>query len=256
MRKEKTRFHRFITYIYLPLVIALNIYIAIGNVFPLRRADLISLETIALLLPYFTVILYTLSLVGLLGLSKFGRGMILFSTIFRAVLELPLIAGELASGGIRTAFCYAVNVAVNIVIFIYYRKNNVLFNKETLTQEKVETIEEEEKEENPEEPLTFRPVGRDFSLQGLIKKIKFIYDAEKNPDTVKLLDYTLDIFAERTVIEMTIENTSGNVYTTSTWMLNNIPFTSNVLISDGKTIITIEANRVLESLSIEKVDVM
>lgn len=254
MRKEKTRFHRFITYIYLPLVIALNIYIAIGNVFPLRRADLISLETIALLLPYFTVILYTLSLVGLLGLSKFGRGMILFSTIFRAVLELPLIVGELTSGGIRTAFCYAVNVAVNIVIFIYYRKNNDLFNKETLTQEKVETIEEEE--EKPEEPLTFRPVGRDFSLQGLIKKIRFIYDAEKNPDTVKLLDYTLDIFAERTVIEMTVENTSGNVYTTSTWMLNNIPFTSNVLISDGKTIITIEANRVLESLSIEKVDVM
>lgn len=248
MRKEKLSFHRFITYIYLPLVIALNIYIAIGNVFPLRRVNLLSLETIALLLPYFTVILYSVSLVELLGK---GRKMILFSVVFRTVLELPLIIGELIKGGIKTAFFYAVNVAVNVAIFIYYRKSV------SLVSSKTEPLEEKKeppkvKEIKEEEPLAFKSIGRDFSTQGLVRKTKYFYDT---PDTVKLLEATLNIFEDRTIIEMTIENTSGNIYTSSTWKLGDALFTSDSIITGGKTMIVVLANRPLEKLTIEKVEV-
>ena len=248
MRKEKLSFHRFITYIYLPLVIALNIYIAIGNVFPLRRVNLLSLETIALLLPYFTVILYSVSLVELLGK---GRKMILFSVVFRTVLELPLIIGELIEGGIKTAFFYAVNVAVNVAIFIYYRKSV------SLVSSKTEPLEEKKeppkvKEIKEEEPLAFKSIGRDFSTQGLVRKTKYFYDT---PDTVKLLEATLNIFEDRTIIEMTIENTSGNIYTSSTWKLGDTLFTSDSIITGGKTMIVVLANRPLEKLTIEKVEV-
>ena len=248
MRKEKLSFHRFITYIYLPLVIALNIYIAIGNVFPLRRVNLLSLETIALLLPYFTVILYSISLVELLGK---GRKMILFSVVFRTVLELPLIIGELIKGGIKTAFFYAVNVAVNVAIFIYYRKSV------SRVSSKTEPLEEKKeppkvKEIKEEEPLAFKSIGRDFSTQGLVRKTKYFYDT---PDTVKLLEATLNIFEDRTIIEMTIENTSGNIYTSSTWKLGDTLFTSDSIITGGKTMIVVLANRPLEKLTIEKVEV-
>lgn len=248
MRKEKLSFHRFITYIYLPLVIALNIYIAIGNVFPLRRVNLLSLETIALLLPYFTVILYSVSLVELLGK---GRKMILFSVVFRTVLELPLIIGELIEGGIKTAFFYAVNVAVNAAIFIYYRKSV------SLVSSKTEPLEEKKeppkvKEIKEEEPLAFKSIGRDFSTQGLVRKTKYFYDT---PDTVKLLEATLNIFEDRTIIEMTIENTSGKIFTSSTWKLGDALFTSDSIITGGKTMIVVLANRPLEKLTIEKVEV-
>lgn len=248
MRKEKLSFHRFITYIYLPLVIALNIYIAIGNVFPLRRVNLLSLETIALLLPYFTVILYSVSLVELLGK---GRKMILFSVVFRTVLELPLIIGELIKGGIKTAFFYAVNVAVNVAIFIYYRKSA------SRVSSKTEPLEEKKeppkvKEIKEEEPLAFKSIGRDFSTQGLVRKTKYFYDT---PDTVKLLEATLNIFEDRTIIEMTIENTSGKIFTSSTWKLGDALFTSDSIITGGKTMIVVLANRPLEKLTIEKVEV-
>ena len=248
MRKEKLSFHRFITYIYLPLAIALNIYIAIGNVFPLRRVNLLSLETIALLLPYFTVILYSVSLVELLGK---GRKMILFSVVFRTVLELPLIIGELIEGGIKTAFFYAVNVAVNVAIFIYYRKSV------SLVSSKTEPLEEKKeppkvKEIKEEEPLAFKSIGRDFSTQGLVRKTKYFYDT---PDTVKLLEATLNIFEDRTIIEMTIENTSGKIFTSSTWKLGDALFTSDSIITGGKTMIVVLANRPLEKLTIEKVEV-
>ena len=250
MRKEKLSFHRFITYIYLPLVIALNIYIAIGNVFPLRRVNLLSLETIALLLPYFTVILYSISLVELLGK---GRKMILFSVVFRTVLELPLIIGELIKGGIKTAFFYAVNVAVNVAIFIYYRKSVSLVSSKTEPlEEKKEPPKVKEIKEEEEEPLAFKSIGRDFSTQGLVRKTKYFYDT---PDTVKLLEATLNIFEDRTIIEMTIENTSGKIFTFSTWKLGDALFTSDSIITGGKTMIVVLANRPLEKLTIEKVEV-
>ncbi len=248
MRKEKLSFHRFITYIYLPLVIALNIYIAIGNVFPLRRANLLSLETIALLLPYFTVILYSVSLVELLGK---GSKMILFSVVFRTVLELPLIIGELIEGGIKTAFFYAVNVAVNVAIFIYYRKSASLVSSKTEPLEEKKEPPKVKEIKKEEEPLAFKSIGRDFSTQGLVKKTKYIYDT---PDTVKLLEATLNIFEDRTIIEMTVENTSGKIFTSSTWKLGDRLFTSDSIITGGKTMIVVLANRPLEKLTIEKVE--
>ncbi len=130
----KLGLHKFITIILLPLTIAVSIYIATGNVFSIGRVELTSLtgyiDALILMLPFVTAILFTVSLVGLLGLTHFGRRSILFSTTFLTIMLILIIFGKLLAGRVYYALIFTAVAFVYMLIYAYYRRRDYYFVKD------------------------------------------------------------------------------------------------------------------------------
>ena len=135
MKKEtglpKLGLHKFITIFYLPITIAFYFYVAIGNIYDIGRLTFTSIEgyinAFILMFPFVTVILFTVSLIGLLGLTHFGRRAILFSTTFRILMMLIIIFGEMTYGKTLMAALYTAACIVNILVYAYYRRRILYF---------------------------------------------------------------------------------------------------------------------------------
>ena len=135
MKKEtglpKLVMHKFITIFYLPITIAFYFYVAVGNIYDIGRLTFTTMEgyinAFILMFPFVTVVLFTVSLVGLLGLTHFGRRAILFSTTFRILMMLIIIFGEMTYGKLGMAALYAVACVINILVYAYYRRRELYF---------------------------------------------------------------------------------------------------------------------------------
>lgn len=304
----KLGLHKLITFLYLPLSTAFCIYVAIGNVFDIGRLQLQGLpdyiEAVTLMLPFVTAILHFLALIGLIGLTRFGLRMILFSSIFRTFLELFITYGALTAKNTEEAVAYLISCLFNILVYIYYRRRECYFVKGGQSLKKADEIikkaeeirkaveepresKEEEipagKEESPaqaeetlpplqkevteqteeEVPLqsedvdreSFRSINADFSPDGIVKRTRYIYEVEKRVGNVKLLQATLNIYEDKTIVEIEVENTSSETYSSSTWKFDECTFTSTTPIETGITTIRAEAEKPLKRLEISLVDV-
>ncbi len=135
MKKEtglpKLVMHKFITIFYLPITIAFYFYVAVGNIYDIGRLTFTTMEgyinAFILMFPFVTVVLFTVSLVGLLGLTHFGRRAILFSTTFRILMMLIIIFGELTYGRTGMAALYTASCVINILVYAYYRRRELYF---------------------------------------------------------------------------------------------------------------------------------
>ncbi len=127
----KLGLHRFITIVYLPLAIALNLYVAIGNIFSIGRLSLASfpdyVDALVLMLPFVKVVLFTVSLVALLGLTHFGRRVILFSETFITAVLLIIIFERMSEKRVIAALLYSASALVNMLIFAYYKRREYYF---------------------------------------------------------------------------------------------------------------------------------
>jgi hypothetical protein len=130
----KLGLHKFITIALLPLTIAVSIYVAIGNVFSIGRVELTSIsgyiDALILMLPFVTAILFTVSLVGLLGLTHFGRRSILFSTTFLTIMLILIIFGKLLAGRVYYALIFTAVAFIYMLIYAYYRRRDYYFVKD------------------------------------------------------------------------------------------------------------------------------
>lgn len=131
MNKDDLGIHRIIVYLYLPLSVALNIYLAAGNVFDIGRLKFTSVlsvfEAVDLFLPFVTVVLYTLSLIGLLSMSSFGLKTILLSTTIRIYTMLFLIVGCIMNSDYLFALHFLSLSLIAYLIHGYYRKKAEYF---------------------------------------------------------------------------------------------------------------------------------
>ncbi len=314
----KLGLHKLITFVYLPLSTAFCIYVAIGNVFDIGRLQLQGLpdyiEAVTLMLPFVTAILHFMAIIGLIGLTRFGLRIILFSSIFRTLLELFITYGVLTAKNTEEAVAYLISCIFNILVYIYYRRRECYFVKggqslkkayeiikkaeeiqkaveepqkskeeetpaekeetpspaEGTVQEKEETLpplqnEETEQAAQVEEavPLqsedvdgeSFKSIKADFPLDGIVKRTRYIYEVEKKVGNVKLLQATLNIYDDKTIVEIEVENTSSETYSSSTWKFGECTFTSTTPIEAGITTIAAEAEKPLTRLEISLVDV-
>lgn len=299
MEKEKKQLRpkfwlfRIITYIYLPLSIALNIYLSLGNYYSIGRLNLDSIfsvfEAVDLMLPYLTVFLFTISLVGLLGLTSFGRKSIMFSTFLRNILFCLLIASSLLSEDLRRACSYTILCFIGILIYLYFSHRSWMFikggqrikeakaklrkaqeekeevkeEKETLPaqeEEKKEEEEETEKKEDEKEPkeehsFVLSEIDSTYPQSDIIRKKRIIYAFTETGTPVKLIASTFSIFKTKTVIEIEVENTSDEVYTRSIWEIGETTVESAKVIKPGKNIILFLSAPAIEEAGVKLIKV-
>lgn len=292
--KPKFWLFRIITYIYLPLTIALSIYMAMGNVYSIGRLEFVSIfsyiEALELMLPFVTAFLFTLSLIGLLGLTAFGRSSVMFSTFLRNLILLILIAAALLEKDIRAVYYYGPACFIGILVYLYYKHRPYLFIKGgwSIKKAKAELKKEKEKETEAAEEAPLKkeetPVKEDegakeeeapapeekeeekpafalstiegcFPETGLLKKKQFIYAFTETGTPVKVLSSTFSIFPGKTILEIEIENTGDDIYTSSRWVIGETPFTSLYVIKPGKDKITVMIEPAVEEAAVKLVEV-
>ncbi len=294
--------HKFITIFYLPITIAFYVYVAIGNIYDIGRLTFTTMEgyinAFILMFPFVTVILFTVSLVGLLGLTHFGRRAILFSTTFRILMMLVIIFGEMTYGKLTASALYAALCVINILVYAYYRRRELYFvvdgqslsdayvmqKRSTMPkpvkrtapvvaaaaeekapaeeEKKDEAVEAEKEEEKPSEEadedgdseeesvITVSDAGTEYSSTDVLKKCKFIYAPDKK-SSVRLTSAVLDILKGKTIVYLTLENTSDKEYSKSDWIfMKDIRYTSKTPIGKGETTIKAEINQPVDRLSI------
>lgn len=132
MSKDNLKMHKLITYLYLPLSTALNIYLALGNVYDIGRMNFTSIlsifEAVDLFLPFLTVLLYTVSLIGLLGKTRAGWKMILLSTTIRIYIMFILIIGNILLNKYLFALHFVALSSIAYLIHNYYKKRESFFS--------------------------------------------------------------------------------------------------------------------------------
>lgn len=301
MKKEtglpKLGMHKFITIFYLPITIAFYFYVAVGNIYDIGRLTFTTMEgyinAFILMFPFVTVVLFTVSLVGLLGLTHFGRRAILFSTTFRILMMLIIIFGEMTYGKLGMAALYSVSCVINILVYAYYRRRELYFvvdgqslseayvmqRRSTMPKpvkrtapvaEEKAAAEEEKKDEPAAEPeekkeesgeeaedkadkekvIAVSDVETEYSSTDVLKKCRFIYTPDKNR-SVNLTSAALDILKGKTILALTLENTSDKEYTESDWVfMKDIPYTSKTPIGKGETTVRAEINQPVDRISI------
>ncbi len=301
MKKEtglpKLGMHKFITIFYLPLTIAFCLFAALGNTYDIGRQTFTTVEGLInafiLMLPFVTVLLFTLTLVGLLGLTHFGWRAVLFSTTFRILMMLVIIFGEMKYGKTEIAVIYSIACLINILIYAYYRRRAVYFvvggmslkdayemqkrstmpSSSPITEEKTHEEVPAETEEKPEEeestPSEHDDKEEETSSEDAetvivvsdaeteytpsdITKICRIFYAPDSEKSVRLSSSVLDILKDRTMITLTVENTSDKEYTESDWVfMKDIHYTSKTPLKKGTTTIKTEINRPVDRIAIE-----
>lgn len=301
MNKEtglpKLGMHKFITIFYLPITIAFYFYVAVGNIYDIGRLTFTSIEgyidAFILMFPFVTVILFTVALVGLLGLTHFGRRAILFSTTFRILMMLIIIFGEMTYGNSLMAALYTAACVVNILVFAYYRRRELYFVKdgqtlaeayamrrrsqmpspvrkstsspspapeaetgEEKTEEEEKPAEEEKKDEAEGEIIVaVSDVSTEYTSSEVVKRCTFIYTPERKKE-VNLLSASLDILKGKTIVSLEVENTGDKTYTESDWLfMTDTKYTSKTPVNKGKTVIKAEINQPVDRISITLAEV-
>ena len=187
------RFHKFYTYVYLPLSAILALFIALGRFYYITTISLSTyrgwVELVHAIYPSVCCVLSVAALPFLIGKKSMGRRIVLFSETFKSLLALVLIGSYLYFFNIIPAFVYTLHVFAMALVYGYYRMRGWEFDpvkvvvkkrEEPVAAEKEEIGEVEQKEEeNQEEEVTeSKEETEEVSSTGCEKEETSIEDKE------------------------------------------------------------------------------
>ena len=187
------RFHKFYTYVYLPLSAILALFIALGRFYYITTISLSTyrgwVELVHAIYPSVCCVLSVAALPFLIGKKSMGRRIVLFSETFKSLLALVLIGSYLYFFNIIPAFVYTLHVFAMALVYGYYRMRGWEFDpvevvvkkrEEPVAAEKEEIVEVEQKEEeNQKEEVTeSKEETEEVSSAGCEKEETSIEDKE------------------------------------------------------------------------------
>ena len=187
------RFHKFYTYVYLPLSAILALFIALGRFYYITTISLSTyrgwVELVHAIYPSVCCVLSVAALPFLIGKKSMGRRIVLFSETFKSLLALVLIGSYLYFFNIIPAFVYTLHVFAMALVYGYYRMRGWEFDpvkvvvkksEEPVATEKEEIVEVEQKEEeNQKEEVTeSKEETEEVSSAGCEKEETSIEDKE------------------------------------------------------------------------------
>ena len=187
------RFHKFYTYVYLPLSAILALFIALGRFYYITTISLSTyrgwVELVHAIYPSVCCVLSVAALPFLIGKKSMGRRIVLFSETFKSLLALILIGSYLCFFNIIPAFVYTLHVFAMALVYGYYSMRGWEFDpvkvvvkksEEPVAVEKEEIVEVEQKEEeNQEEEVTeSKEETEEVSSTGCEKEETSIEDKE------------------------------------------------------------------------------
>ena len=256
------RFHKFYTYVYLPLSAILALFIALGRFYYITTISLSTyrgwVELVHAIYPSVCCVLSVTALPFLIGKKGMGRRIVLFSETFKSLLALVLIGSYLYFFNIIPAFVYTLHVFAMALVYGYYRMREWEFDpvkvvvkksEEPVATEKEEIVEVEQKEEeNQEEETESKKETEEVSSTGCEKEETSIEDKEieieeTNEDydpssTVKITSIepatfipespillegvTIRTGKEDTIVSIKARNISNKAFVSSTWSMDGI----------------------------------
>ena len=256
------RFHKFYTYVYLPLSAILALFIALGRFYYITTISLSTyrgwVELVHAIYPSVCCVLSVAALPFLIGKKSMGRRIVLFSETFKSLLALVLIGSYLYFFNIIPAFVYTLHVFAMALVYGYYRMRGWEFDpvkvvvkksEEPVANEKEEIVEVEQKEEeNQEEETESKEETEEVSSAGCEKEETSIEDKEieieeTNEDydpssTVKITSIepatfipespillegvTIRTGKEDTIVSIKARNISNKAFVSSTWSMDGI----------------------------------
>ena len=187
------RFHKFYTYVYLPLSAILALFIALGRFYYITTISLSTyrgwVELVHAIYPSVCCVLSVAALPFLIGKKSMGRRIVLFSETFKSLLALVLIGSYLYFFNIIPAFVYTLHVFAMALVYGYYRMRGWEFDpvevvvkksEEPVAAEKEEIVEVEQKEEEnqKEEETESKEETEEVSSTGCEKEETSIEDKE------------------------------------------------------------------------------
>lgn len=130
------KFHQFYTYVYLPLSAVLALFVALGRFYYIKTISLDGfrgwIELVHTIYPMVCCVLSVITLPFLIGKTKTGRELVLFSQTFKALLCLVIIASYLAFGNALPALIYTILVFLMALVYGYYRMREWEFDPVTI----------------------------------------------------------------------------------------------------------------------------
>lgn len=256
------RFHKFYTYVYLPLSAILALFIALGRFYYITTISLSTyrgwVELVHAIYPSVCCVLSVAALPFLIGKKSMGRRIVLFSETFKSLLALVLIGSYLYFFNIIPAFVYTLHVFAMALVYGYYRMRGWEFDpvevvvkksEEPVAAEKEEIVEVEQKEEeNQEEETESKEETEEVSSTGCEKEETSVEDKEieieeTNEDydpssTVKITSIepatfipespillegvTIRTGKEDTIVSIKARNISNKAFVSSTWSMDGI----------------------------------
>ena len=246
------RFHRFYTYVYLPLSAMLALFMALGRFYYITTISLSTyrgwVELVHATYPLVCCVLSVAALPFLIGKTSVGRRIVLFSETFKSLLALVLIGAYLAYGNLIPALVYTLLVFAMALVYGYYRMREWEFDPIKVVvkkrEEPVTPIEKEEKEE-PKEEIVEKEKTETKELDSKEEqKTEEVPPLEEEPDSEEK--------------EIVVEETNGDFDPSSTIKLTSIvPATfdpdSPILVEETvirtekeKTLISIKARNISE----------
>ena len=130
------KFHQFYTYVYLPLSAVLALFVALGRFYYTKTISLDGfrgwIELVHTIYPMVCCVLSVITLPFLIGKTKTGRELVLFSQTFKALLCLVIIASYLAFGNALPALIYTILVFLMALVYGYYRMREWEFDPVTI----------------------------------------------------------------------------------------------------------------------------
>ena len=246
------RFHKFYTYVYLPLSAMLALFMALGRFYYITTISLSTyrgwVELVHATYPLVCCVLSVAALPFLIGKTSVGRRIVLFSETFKSLLALVLIGAYLAYGNLIPALVYTLLVFAMALVYGYYRMREWEFDPIKVVvkkrEEPVTPIEKEEKEEPKEEIVEEEKTETKELDSEEEQKTEEVPPLEEEPDSEEK--------------EIVVEETNGDFDPSSTIKLTSIvPATfapdSPILVEETvirtekeKTLISIKARNISE----------
>ena len=154
--KKGMKFHKFYTYVYLPLSAMLALFIALGRFYYITTISLSTyrgwVELVHATYPLVCCVLSVAALPFLIGKTGIGRRIVLFSETLKSLLALVLIGAYLSYGNLIPALVYTLLVFGMALVYGYYRMREWEFDPVKVVVKKSEEPLANTKEEEKEEP--------------------------------------------------------------------------------------------------------
>lgn len=239
------RFHRFYTYVYLPLSAMLALFMALGRFYYITTISLSTyrgwVELVHATYPLVCCVLSVAALPFLIGKTSVGRRIVLFSETFKSLLALVLIGAYLAYGNLIPALVYTLLVFAMALVYGYYRMREWEFDPIKVVvkkrEEPVTPIEKEVKEEPKEEIVEEEKTETKELDSEEEQKTEEVPPLEEEPDSEEK--------------EIVVEETNGDFDPSSTIKLTSIvpaTFATDSPILVEETVIRTEKEKTLISI--------
>ena len=211
------KFHKFYTYVYLPLSAILALFIALGRFYYITTISLSTyrgwVELVHATYPLVCCVLSVAALPFLIGKTGIGRRIVLFSETFKSLLALVLIGAYLSYGNLIPALVYTLLVFGMALVYGYYRMREWEFELVGVTvkksKEPIATSKEKEEKEEPKEEV----------VEEEKTEPKEIDSEEKETEEVSPVLEEEPVSEEK---EIVVEETNGDFDPSSTIKLTSI----------------------------------